>query len=134
MVIPRGLLGKLQGKDPAPFVAGRTIPPYHRTCHYERGDGFRKISWLCSRDVGADKFRFIEVKGRQKGADTVTVTKNEILCAFNKPDKYILAIVEVDGEQTQTSYLKKPFRIHPDFAATSVTYNIAELTGSAEIV
>jgi hypothetical protein len=78
--------------------------------------------------------RFIEVKGRAKGADTVTITKNEILTAFNKPDEYILAIVEVDGEQTRTVYLKKPFRIHPDFAATSVTYGIAELTGGAEMV
>jgi hypothetical protein len=84
---------------------------------------------------GADApLRFIEVKGRTKGADTVTVTKNEILTAFNKPDEYILAIVEVDGKQTQTVYLKKPFRIHPDFAATSVTYSIAELTDVAEIV
>jgi hypothetical protein len=47
---------------------------------------------------------------------------------------YILAIVEVDGEQTQTVYMKKPFRIHPDFAATSVTYSIGELTKSVEMV
>jgi hypothetical protein len=74
------------------------------------------------------------VKGRAKGADTVTVTKNEILTAFNKPDEYILAIVEVDGEHTRTVYLKKPFHTHPDFAATSVTYGITELTKSAEII
>ena len=78
--------------------------------------------------------KFIEVKGRIKGADTVTVTKNEILRAFNKPDEYILAIVEVDGKQTKIVYLKKPFKIHPDFAATSVTYNIGELVKSAEVI
>jgi len=78
--------------------------------------------------------RFIEVKGRAAGADTVTVSKNEILIALNKPDKYILAIVEVDGARTRTVYLKKPFRERPDFAATSVNFNIAELTGVAEVI
>jgi SNF2 family DNA or RNA helicase len=85
---------------------------------------------------GADgaMLRFIEVKGRAKGADIVTVSKNEILTAFNKPDEYILAIVEVDGSNTKTAYLKKPFREHPDFAATSVNFNITELVGSSEIL
>jgi hypothetical protein len=36
----------------------------------------------------------------------VTVSKNEIPTAFNKPDEYILAIVEVDGGHTKTTYLK----------------------------
>jgi hypothetical protein len=78
--------------------------------------------------------RFIEVKGRVKGADTVTVTKNEILTAFNKPDQYILAIVEVEGNDTRTVYLKKPFRERPDFAATSVNFNIDELVEVSEII
>ncbi len=78
--------------------------------------------------------RFIEVKGRAKGATTVTVTKNEILTAFNKPGEYILAIVEVDGADSKIVYLKKPFRERPDFAATSVNYDIVELTNSSEII
>ncbi|MDR0433599.1 MAG: hypothetical protein LBH21_00880 [Gracilibacteraceae bacterium] len=54
---------------------------------------------------------------------------------FNKPDEYLLAIVEVDGGgNTATVYLKKPFRERPDFAATSVNYDIADLTGSSEVV
>jgi hypothetical protein len=85
---------------------------------------------------GADgiTLRFIEVKGRAKGAVTVAVSKNEILTAFNKPDEYILAIVEVDGSATKTVYLKKPFRERPDFAATSVNYDIVELVGGSEIL
>jgi hypothetical protein len=39
--------------------------------------------------------RFIEVKGRIADARTVTVTKNEILTALNKPEDWILALVEV---------------------------------------
>ena len=64
----------------------------------------------------------------------MTVSKNEILTAFNKPDEYILAIVEVDGGSTKTVYLKKPFRERPDFAATSVNYDIVELVGGSEIL
>ena len=78
--------------------------------------------------------RFIEVKGRAKGATTVTVSKNEILTALNKPEEFILAIVEVDGDQTHTVYLKKPFKNAPDFTATSVNFDISELRDQAECV
>ena len=46
-----------------------------------------------SRVPGTGKLRFIEVKGRITGAETVTVTKNEILYSLNKPDDYILALL-----------------------------------------
>ncbi len=84
--------------------------------------------------AGGSCLRFIEVKGRQAGSTTVTVTKNEIITALNRPDEYILAIVEVDGNQTRATYLKHPFTTAPDIGATSVNYEIAELmhTGSIE--
>lgn len=74
-------------------------------------------------------------KEGKKGSTTVTVTKNEILTALNKPDEFILAIVEVDGDQTQAVYLKRPFNTAPDIGATSVNYEIADLMriGSIEI-
>lgn len=78
--------------------------------------------------------RFIEVKGRAKGANSVTVTKNEILTALNKPDEFILAIVEIDGSQARTVYLKKPFRNAPDFTSTGVIYDIADLVNHSEII
>ena len=78
--------------------------------------------------------RFIEVKGRKKGADTITVSKNEILTALNKPDNFILAIVEVDDDKNHVVYLKKPFKSSPDFTATSVNYNIKDLVKEAEIL
>lgn len=84
------------------------------------------------REPDGATLRFIEVKGRAKGADTVTVSKNELLTALNKPDEFRLALVEVDGNETRTVYLKNPFRERPDFAATSVTFNIAELIDTAE--
>jgi len=79
------------------------------------------------------KLRFIEVKGRVSGADTVTVTKNEILYSLNKPEDFILAIVEfLDGENHRVHYVRQPFRREPDFGVTSVNYNLAELIAQAE--
>lgn len=78
--------------------------------------------------------RFIEVKGRTKGATTVTVSKNEILTALNKPDEFILAIVEVDKDVTHTIYLKHPFKNAPDFTATSVNFDIQDLIAESEIL
>lgn len=152
IVIPRGLLNRLKG-IPDTFstdaMARREIEIAAMKAVMEIETSLGYIP----RDVSAEKcgydveslipqekrgnlspLRFIEVKGRVKGADTVTVTKNEILTAFNKPDEYILAIVEVDGTSTHTVYLKKPFRERPDFAATSINYSIAELMNSSEII
>jgi superfamily II DNA/RNA helicase len=146
LVIPRGLLNKLTGK-PDNFaddaVARREIElaAMKAVMDIETELGFiprdvseAKVGYDIESQIpqskrGADgaTLRFIEVKGRAKGAETVTVSKNEILTAFNKPNEYILAIVEVDGAATKTVYLKKPFRERPDFAATCVTYDIEEL-------
>lgn len=78
--------------------------------------------------------RLIEVKGRQKGATTVTVSKNEILTALNRPEDFILAIVEVDGQNTHTLYLKRPFTNAPDFTATSVNFDLQDLKQHAQIL
>ena len=65
---------------------------------------------ILSYDPNTNKHRFIEVKGRSKGAETVTVTRNEIITALNKPDDYILAIVSVEkGKAHEPRYRWKPF-------------------------
>ena len=86
-----------------------------------------------SRVPGTGKLRFLEVKGRISGAETVTVTRNEILYSLNKPDDFILALVEFLDEDThRTHYLRQPFRREPDFGVTSVNYDFAELLARAE--
>jgi SNF2 family DNA or RNA helicase len=80
-----------------------------------------------SRVPGTGKLRFIEVKGRATGATTVTITKNEILTALNKPEDFVLALVIVDGEQTSVRYVREPFAREPDFGVTSVNYDLDEL-------
>jgi hypothetical protein len=78
----------------------------------------------------------IEVKGREKGATTVTVSKNEILTGLNREDEFILAIVEVDGMKTRTVYLKNPFKgmDKPTFAEVSRNFNIVDLISNGEII
>src|SRR5262245_64097046 len=51
-----------------------------------------------SKDPTTNRLRFIEVKGKAAGSITVTVSKTQILTALNKPDDFILAIVEVDSD------------------------------------
>ena len=80
------------------------------------------------------KLRFIEVKGRVTGGEIVTITRNEILTALNKPDDFILALVEVDGDSATARYVRRPFQKEPDFGAASVNYKLNELLETAERV
>jgi hypothetical protein len=81
-----------------------------------------------SLDPRAGRLRFIEVKGRRAGADTVTITRNEILTGINSPEQYVLALVEVEGSQARLPrYVCQPFTREPDFGVTSVNYNWRKL-------
>jgi len=80
--------------------------------------------------VGDGRLRLIEVKGRIEGADTVTVTKNEILAALNKPESYLLAMVRVPTDEDalcDVRYVCQPFQKEPDFGSVSVNYDWQEL-------
>lgn len=92
-----------------------------------------KYGWdVQSRSDNGD-LRFIEVKGRVKGARTVTITKNEILAGLNQPEKFILAIVMVDGDETEGPYyLRKPFEKEPGFGVTSINFELDTLLTMAE--
>ncbi len=86
-----------------------------------------------SRIPNTGKLRFIEVKGRITGAQALTVTRNEILYSLNKPDDFILAIVEFMGnDEHKVHYLRQPFQREPDFGVTSVNYAFAELLARAD--
>ena len=69
---------------------------------------------------------------RVAGAVAVTVTRNEILTSLNKPDGYVLALVEFRDDGThEVRYLRRPFKREPDFGVTSVNYDFAELLARA---
>ena len=74
----------------------------------------------------------IEVKGRISGADTFTVTCNEILTGLNAGVSYVLALVEVshgDNPVDRVRYLNCPYTgaDAPFFGTASVTFQWKEM-------
>ena len=152
LVIPKGLLIKLMpGGAPDMFSSGdkraveaaamRAVMDIERALGYTPRDvsaskcGYDVESYVPEdkRDANGNVLRFIEVKGRARGADTVTVSRNEMLCALNNPDRFILAIVEVDGDATHTVYLMRPPFDAPGMATNSTNYSIRDLTAASVI-
>jgi hypothetical protein len=141
VIVPLGLIAVITGRPLPPLThpvdtqalaarARAIVMDIERRLGYEPTDReSERLGYdIESRVPGTGKLRFIEVKGRIASADTITVTRNEILTALNKPDDYILAMVEFrhDGSH-HVRYLRQPFRREPDFGVTSVNYDVAEL-------
>ncbi len=144
LVVPVGLLRKMGATTPAPAAARDTqaaaarareivMEIEERLGFVPRDREFERLGYDIESAVpGTGTLRFLEVKGRVAGADTVTVTRNEILYSLNKPDDFILALVEFDGDGHRVRYLRKPFQREPDFLVTSVNYDFAELLARGE--
>ena len=151
LVIPQGLLNQTSG------VGTFSADPIARS-HIERlamdavmatergfGHEVKDVSAdKCGWDVTArpphtdlskpmPKDRHIEVKGRAKGATTVTLSRNEVCYAVNQKDKFILALVFVDGDETDGPYyIRNIFEKEPDWGQDSINYNIKELLSVAK--
>jgi superfamily II DNA or RNA helicase len=169
LVVPAGLLRRLAGKresgaalfaretERVERLAMETVMATERKMGYEPRDvSAEKCGYdIESRVPGTGRLRFIEVKGRVEGADTVTVTKNEILTALNKPEDFWLALVAVprspefrEGDAFKVSesratygeydreckvrYVREPFAKEPDWGVCSVNYNWRELWEKGE--
>jgi len=80
--------------------------------------------------------RHIEVKGRSKGQSTITVSRNEVLYALNQADKFILAIVLVNTDNSFEGpyYIANPFTKEPDWAETSKNLDLAALLERATLI
>lgn len=86
-----------------------------------------------SKGKETGRLRMIEVKGQAKGATTVTVTRNEIVTALNKPEDFILALVEVDGKHaSEPRYVRQPFDKEPGFTEVSVNHDLKKLLDPSE--
>lgn len=145
LIIPQGLLDQKKGKEIPTWAADPVararvekqamdaVMAHEQNLGHEPQDvAGEKHGWDIISRTGDGEVRFIEVKGRVKGATTITVTKNEILASFNQPERFILAIVLVDGETTDGPYyLKQPFDQEPGFGVTSITFNIKALLEKA---
>jgi len=165
LVLPKGLLERLKGRrisEPGLFaqerkrveqVAMAAVMEAERRLGHEPRDVSREnlgydIESLIPDGRGG-RLRFIEVKGRIEGATTVTISRNEILTALNKPEDWTLALVEVPPrEETppdvadsvrepgavyataggcRVRYVRHPFTREPDFHAVSVNFDWRKL-------
>ena len=142
LIVPAGLLRRLQGQPVTvadmfaketkriELLAMRAVMQAETALgHTPRDVSADKCGYdIESTDGKTSRLRFIEVKGRMAGAETVTVTRNEVVTGINSSQQYILAIVEVDGDSVKIPiYVRQPFEKEPDFEATSVNYRLADL-------
>jgi len=154
LVIPAGLLRVLQG-EPVPCGSAFSADPAARSSieqlamnavrQAEEARGCQVVdvsAQKCGWDITSyppaiegkqPESRHIEVKGRVKGASTITVTRNEMLYALNQAEKFVLAIVQVDeNEQIDGPYyLRNPFDGEPGWGVSSINYNIGDLLALA---
>ena len=151
LVIPAGLLAQRKGQPEwtvdadararVEWVAMNAVMVAERALGHEVIDvSAQKCGWDVTSlpravDGKLPPSRHIEVKGRAKGNSTVTVTRNEILYGLNQQDKFILAIVLVDGDLHEGPYyVTKPFTQEPDWAVTSINLDLDQLLAKAERV
>ena len=149
LVIPQGLLAYRKGetqfsvdteaRSRVERIAMNAVMDAERSFGFEVKDvGAEKCGWdVTSRppvnvDGSIRPDRHIEVKGRAKGQSTITVSRNEIIYGLNQADKFMLAIVIVDGEEFEGPYyVKTPFTVEPDFGVASINYDLSDLLSKA---
>jgi len=149
LVIPQGLLAQRKGEttfsvDAAArsrieMVAMNAVMDVERGFGHEVKDvSAEKCGWdvtarpPANPDGSLKPDRHIEVKGRAKGQGTITVSRNEIIYALNQTDKFLLAIVIVDGDSYEgPHYIRKPFNSEPDFGVASINYDLGDLLSKA---
>ena len=156
LVVPAGLLRRLRGEAPADGSATFCADAAARA-RIERlaMDAVRRVEEArgCRVvDVSADKCgwdltsyppavdgiqpaaRHIEVKGRARGAATVTITRNEMLYALNQADAFILAVVLIGDDDAVDGpyYVTNPFDAEPGWGVASSNFELAALLARGE--
>lgn len=150
IVVPQGLLNKKHtgGGIPAGFAENAAarreieLKAMNAVMEAERALGNDPMD-VSAQKVGYDILsfnpelksqRFIEVKGRIEGADTVMLTRNEIITSLNMPNDYILAIVQVNQELVhEPRYVRGALSDHePAFEHTAIQYKLSSLLERAE--
>lgn len=89
---------------------------------------------IASYSPSTQHLRFIEVKGRVDGADTVTLTRQEIITSLHEPEKFILAIVQIEaGFAREPRYVRGALQDHePSFEHTAVQFDLRKLLERAK--
>ncbi|WP_199258252.1 helicase-related protein [Paracoccus binzhouensis] len=148
VVIPRGLLVARQSptvpnrfaEDPAArraieLAAMEAVMAAERALGHVPVDvSAQKIGYdIASHDPKSGHLRFIEVKGRIDGADTVMLTRQEIITSLHEPEKFILAVVHVEnGFAREPRYIHGPLQDNePKFDVTAIQFNLTSLLARA---
>ncbi len=149
VVIPRGLLDARQNssvpnqfsEDPAArreieLAAMQAVMAAERALGHEPLDvSAQKIGYdIASHNPKSGHLRFIEVKGRINGADTVMVTRQEVITSLHEPEKFILAIVSVTGGFAhEPRYVRGPLiEREPSFLETAIQFHLPRLLERGE--
>lgn len=149
LVIPQGLIAQRNGENTFSVDAESRarIEQIAMQAVIAKEQGFGNqvkdvASEKCGWDISSQppvidgklpEVRHIEVKGRSKGQSTITVSRNEIIYALNQADKFILAIVIVDGKNHDGPYyIKSPFTQEPDFGVASINYELKDLLSKVD--
>lgn len=158
LIVPAGLMGQLRGDelaDPATatFAADAAArarieqlamtavrqAEEARGCHVVDVSaakcGWDLTSYPPVIDGKQPEPRHIEVKGRVKGASTVTVTRNEMLYAFNQGDKFVLAVALVGDDDAIDGphYIRNPFDREPGWGVASINFSLSDLLAKVEV-
>ncbi len=144
LIIPRGLLEKLQGRAAVSADDGVDAEARKRVemiamkvvMGAERALGRDPKDVSMTKGLGHDlesrcpdgSLVFIEVKGRAVGADQVTLTVNEIRRANNVPEQFRLAVVIVENNSGSDPVYVRDFDFgQPGFAQTCASFNLGTL-------
>lgn len=146
VAVPRGLLTRKQASSNAAprgfsedpnarreieLLAMEAVMGSERALGNEPADvSAQKLGYdIRSYDPETGHLRFIEVKGRIEDADTVMITRQEIITSLHEPDKFILALVSVGG-----GYAHEPLYVRgalderePPFSQTAIQFDIRRL-------
>ncbi|MDD3472329.1 MAG: helicase-related protein [Syntrophaceae bacterium] len=147
LIIPRGLIDGLVSGEVIDELGQKRNDEIERMAmdavmkaelargHIPKDVSKEKIGWDITSHIGNGEMLFIEVKGRQKDATTVTVSRNEVLTGLNKPENFILAIVKVDEQHVEGPYyVQHVFSQNLDFSVTSVNCDLNKLLDSAKLM
>lgn len=144
VVIPRGLLDARKtpsvpnqfSEDPAArkaieLAAMQAVMAAERALGHAPVDvSAQKIGYdIASHDPRSGHLRFIEVKGRIDGADSVMITRQEVITSLHEPEKFILAIVSVAGGFAhEPRYVRGPLvDREPSFLETAIQFDLRRL-------
>lgn len=153
IIVPIGLLRERMPNQFGAVDSGFSVDPFARkeieekainaVMAVERELGNVPISVENQRGLGYDiesfdpktgHLRCLEVKGRVDTADTIMITRNELMASLNKEANFFLVFVSISSGVAQKP-IYRPGRLmtrEPEFGQTAIQFSINSLLEQAE--